>query len=79
MLIGSDGKPKITHGYTWVSELSFVEVVETINVSISSMFGSVGYIFNSQKYAFNASQFPLILSLENHCSAKQQVCDFMGI
>ena len=32
--IGANGQPKITHGNTLVSELSFEEVVETINVSI---------------------------------------------
>jgi len=35
MLTGPDGEPKITHGYTLVSELSLMEVVKTINVSIS--------------------------------------------
>ena len=32
--IGSDGEPKVTHGYTLVSELTLIEVAETINVSI---------------------------------------------
>ncbi|XP_065898553.1 1-phosphatidylinositol 4,5-bisphosphate phosphodiesterase delta-4-like [Dysidea avara] len=52
---GPNGEPKVTHGYTLVSELTLVEVAETIN-----------------KYAFNTSHFPLILSLENHCSKEQQ-------
>ncbi|XP_065898548.1 uncharacterized protein [Dysidea avara] len=52
---GPNGEPKVTHGYTLVSELTLVEVAETIN-----------------KYAFNTSYFPLILSLENHCSKEQQ-------
>ena len=32
MHIGPNGEPKVTHGNTLVSELSFEEVVQTINV-----------------------------------------------
>ena len=74
--IGPNGEPKVTHGYTLVSELTLVEVAETINVSIYIFFFFLSTIitFTLQKYAFNTSYFPLILSLENHCSKEQQVC-----
>ena len=42
MPIGAGGMPKITHGYTLVSELSLKEVVKTINVSIKGGFRGGG-------------------------------------
>lgn len=30
-----------------------------------------------KKYAFEKSDFPLIFSIENHCSVEQQVCDLL--
>ena len=78
MLTGPDGEPKITHGYTLVSELSLMEVVKTINVSISlSTYVLLSITSCIQEYAFNTSYFPLILSLENHCSKDQQVCNYI--
>jgi len=34
ILIGPDGEPKVTHGYTLVSDLTLMEVAKTINVGV---------------------------------------------
>lgn len=34
LIIGPDGEPKVTHGYTLVSDLTLEEVAETIYVGI---------------------------------------------
>ena len=53
---GVDGEPVIYHGWTLTSKLLFKDVLTDAILP----------------YAFHASPFPLILSIENHCSREQQ-------
>lgn len=53
---GPDGEPIIYHGWTLTSKLLFADVLSDAIAP----------------YAFTASPFPLILSIENHCSSDQQ-------
>ncbi|CAG7563929.1 unnamed protein product [Fusarium equiseti] len=63
----SDDKdePKVTHGYTLVSNISFRAVCETIRDSADQE------ELDSRKYGFRPS--PILLSLENHCDAYGQM------
>ncbi|KAF5551139.1 hypothetical protein FPHYL_9189 [Fusarium phyllophilum] len=58
-------EPKVTHGYTLVSNISFRLVCETIRNSADQE------AVDAQKYGFRAS--PILLSLENHCDAYGQM------
>ncbi|PSN53110.1 1-phosphatidylinositol 4, partial [Blattella germanica] len=53
---GPDGDPIIYHGYTLTSKILFRDVLMDA----------------IKPYAFHVSEYPVILSLENHCSEKQQ-------
>lgn len=53
---GPRSEPIIYHGWTLTSKLDFKEVL----------------IDAVRPYAFYSSEYPLILSIENHCSKKQQ-------
>jgi len=53
---GPDGEPLIYHGWTLTSKLLFKDVLHDAILP----------------YAFSASCYPLILSIENHCSKEQQ-------
>ena len=53
---GVDGEPVIYHGWTLTSKLIFRDVLTDA----------------IKPYAFHSSPFPLILSIENHCSREQQ-------
>jgi len=52
---GPHGEPKITHGYTMTSDITFKSSCKAISQT-----------------AFVTSPFPVILSLEMHCSKPQQ-------
>lgn len=53
---GPDGNPLIYHGYTLTTQILFRDVL----------------VDAIKPYAFYASEYPVILSLENHCSERQQ-------
>ena len=53
---GPDGEPVIYHGWTLTSKILFKDVIAK----------------GIKPYAFTASNYPLILSIENHCSKVQQ-------
>ena len=53
---GPEGEPVIYHGWTLTSKLLFKDVIEK----------------GIKPFAFTASNYPLILSIENHCSKVQQ-------
>ena len=57
---GPDGEPVIYHGWTLTSKIKFKDVIEQ----------------GIKPFAFTTSEYPLILSIENHCSKVQQ--DKMG-
>jgi hypothetical protein len=53
---GPGGEPLIYHGYTLTTQILFRDVL----------------VDAIKPYAFYASEYPVILSLENHCSEQQQ-------
>ncbi|XP_066996511.2 1-phosphatidylinositol 4,5-bisphosphate phosphodiesterase delta-4 isoform X2 [Anabrus simplex] len=53
---GADGEPVVYHGYTLTTKILFKDIL----------------IDAIKPYAFFVSEYPVILSLENHCSEKQQ-------
>ena len=53
---GHGNEPVIYHGWTLTSKIDFKEVLQDA----------------IRPYAFHVSDFPLILSIENHCSKSQQ-------
>ena len=52
---GAGGEPRVTHGYTLTTNLSFRSALEAIKLS-----------------AFVKTPYPVVLSLEMHCTATQQ-------
>ena len=54
---GEEGEPIIYHGWTLTSKILFKDVMKDA----------------IKDYAFYSTEYPLILSIENHCSLEQQV------
>lgn len=52
---GADGRPMVTHGRTFTSQVSFEHCIEIVD-----------------RDAFHSTPYPLIISLEVHCSGQQQ-------
>lgn len=59
-------EPKVTHGYTLVSRISFRSVCQTIRDFFDKQVAE-----SAQQQGYQAS--PILLSLENHCSAQGQL------
>lgn len=53
---GADGRPVVTHGRTFTSQVLFAQCIEVVN-----------------RDAFHSTPYPLIISLEVHCNAQQQM------
>ena len=53
---GPDGEPVVTHGFTLTTKILFHDILSDA----------------IKPYAFSTSPYPVILSLENHCTAGQQ-------
>ncbi|KAI4823921.1 hypothetical protein KUCAC02_012475 [Chaenocephalus aceratus] len=77
---GQDGEPIVHHGYTLTSKILFKDVIETINKyafaknknpEISTGNPSAFSVMPKLRNARSAS-YPVILSIENHCSVPQQ-------
>ncbi|KAH0624094.1 hypothetical protein JD844_007456 [Phrynosoma platyrhinos] len=81
---GPDGEPVVHHGYTLTSKILFKDVVEVINKNgfvKNDKFYPVDRIpasppplltFPVSGYPYFSGKFPIILSIENHCSIQQQ-------
>lgn len=59
-------EPKVTHGYTLVSHISFRSICETIR----DVFDKEGAV-STEEQGYRAA--PILLSLENHCGAHGQL------
>ena len=76
---GPDGEPIIHHGYTLTSKILFKDVIETIDkyAFTKSQWVSqpitVNFISNSSNTPSSlCPRYPVILSIENHCTVPQQ-------
>jgi hypothetical protein len=70
---GSAGEPVIYHGHTLTTRILFEDVVNFVsNVRSTLHCILVAQIRALAEYGFRSTPYPLILSLEVHCTPKQQ-------
>ncbi len=73
---GDDGKPIVTHGHTFVKSCLFESIIRFIEQHLFKAspydfinFHTLNSIFANLVYLFS---YPVILTIENHCSNTQQ-------
>uniref|UniRef100_A0A8C5DPP6 Phosphoinositide phospholipase C n=1 Tax=Gouania willdenowi TaxID=441366 RepID=A0A8C5DPP6_GOUWI len=72
---GDNGEPVIYHGYTMTSKVLFREVIQAIKdyaFKVSVTEEETPDFISSMFFSFQTSEYPVILSLENHCTLEQQ-------
>ena len=76
-------EPIIYHGHTLTTKLPFRDVINTIKVInclhewdttilVAMAIYIILYVLSFQDYSFSHSNYPLIVSIENHCSKDNQ-------
>lgn len=78
---GADNEPVIYHGYTLTSKILFKDAIEAIKEYafkvhlVSTIIHPLAlFTFSGAKFSVfsQVSDYPVVLSLENHCSLEQQ-------
>ncbi|KAJ8317113.1 hypothetical protein KUTeg_005017 [Tegillarca granosa] len=64
---GDDGMPVIYHGHTLTTKISFKSSLHFHDYTFQAVIEAIN------KSAFVVSPYPVVLSLENHCSIPQQI------